>query len=160
MEEQFEKFEVKWITYNFIFHPFGDLIWHLSLGVLIGVFIFYAIFTTDYWLLIVSLLGIIFFFHPIFYKPQLLRVTINNEGVFVNNKKYSWDYFIGFEIFSNGLRNYVYFISGKNPLFNFDLPIEEFFVKVDEVREKLNIYLDEYQNNVPLTHRIYRAIFV
>lgn len=155
-----EKFELKWVTYNFIFHPFGDILWHLFMGILVGGSLIYAILTTDYWLLVVSIIGIFFFFHPIFYKPHVLKIVINNDGVFINDRRYPWNSFLGFEVFSNGIRSYIYFISQRTIGFGFDIPIEEFFISIEDIKEKLNIYLDEYQNSIPLIHRIYRYIFV
>lgn len=151
--------EIRWTTYNFIFHPFGDLLWHLFFGIITGGFLVYAIITTDYWLLIVSLLGVFFFFHPAFYKPYLMRIKINSEGIFINDKKYPWNEFVGFEIFSNDVRTYVYLVPKKSFSFGFDLPIEPFFVSVDEVREVLNFYLDEYVNSIPFFYKIYRSFF-
>ncbi|MER3407151.1 MAG: hypothetical protein C4278_01875 [Patescibacteria group bacterium] len=155
-----EKFEVKWAAYNFIVHPFGDLLWHLFWGIVLGISIAYFIFNLDYWGLVLSLIALIFFFHPFFYKPKLMEIKINNEGIFINNKKYNWTDFDGFEIFSNGLRTYVYFLPANPLSFGFSVPIEEFFVDKEDVRKALNVYLDEYKNVVPIGEILFRTFFI
>jgi hypothetical protein len=157
MEE--EGFEIKWVTYNFISHPFGDLVWHLITGFFAGAFILYSVLTSDYWAMVVGILSFIFFFHPVFYDPKLMEIKINNEGITVDGKLYEWHEFDGFEIFSSHLRDYVYLVPHSRFKMGFDIPIEDFFVDKEEVRKKLNIYLDEYKNIVPPLHQFFRAIF-
>jgi len=159
MPQEQEKFRLRWVTYNFVFHPYGDILWHLITGLIAGGFLVYSIIYSDYWSLIISLLSLIFFFHPRFYEPKLIEIEIDEEGIIVDGKKYEWKYFDGFEIFSNGVREYVYLVPHSGYRIGFDLPIENFFVTTEEVREKLNIYLDEYVNVIPFTHRLFRFIF-
>ena len=78
--------EIKWKTYNHIHHPYGDLLWHLFWGMVVGATLIWAILSYDFWLLIISFIALIFFFHPKFYEPKLMEIKITEEGVFINKK--------------------------------------------------------------------------
>ncbi len=152
-------FELRWKTYNHIDHPYGDLIWHLFWGFIMGIAFVYAVVNYDFWFLVICVIGLIFFFHPGFYKPQLMEIKITNEGLYVDKNFYPWDQFAGFEIFENELRSFIFFIP-KKLSFGLHVPIEEFFVSKEEVREKLKMILEEVDGSVPLMFKIYRAFFL
>lgn len=152
-------FEIKWKTYTHISHPYGDLVWHLFWGVIIGILSAYAIFYHDYWLLIVSLIALIFFFHPKFYEPRLITVKLNNQGIQIDKKFYPWNRFSHFEIFENGRRRFVFLLPNRLSV-GVHFPLEDFFVDDEEVIVTLKKFLKETKDSVPIFVRIYRAFFV
>ncbi len=154
-----EKKELRWKTYNHLLHPYGDLIWHLFWGVMIGGLVVKAIISSSFWLLIVSLIALIFFFHPSFYKPELLDIKLTEKGLYINEKFYPWNKFWAFEIFDNNLRKYIFFFP-HHLSFGLHVPLEEFFVTEEEVREFLKNFLEEQQGKVPFLDRLYRAFFL
>jgi hypothetical protein len=151
--------EIKWKTYSHIHHPYGDLIWHLFWGIVVGSTLIWAILARDFWLLVVSFLALIFFFHPKFYEPKLMEIKMNEEGIFIDKKFYPWKKFYAFEIFDNGLRKFVFLFPNK---FSFGLhfPLEEFFVSEEEVRNFMKKFLEEYQGKVPILDKLYRSFYL
>lgn len=159
MTEEIEPFEFKWKAYSHIYHPYGDLLWHLFWGVITGASLIYAFYQYDYWFFIISLGAIIFFFHPKFYEPKLMEIEINQTGVKINNKFYNWNMFYGFEIFDNGFRKFIFLLPNNFSL-GLHFPLEEFFVSEKEIKEILSKFLKEYKNSVPIFDRVYRAFFL
>ncbi len=152
------KFHFSWNTLSHYEHPYGDLFWHLFWGIVIGASIIYAIITKDFLYLIISLIGLFFFFHPIFYEPIELRIRLNEEGVYINNKFYSWDDIVGFEIFHEGDRAFIYFVPKGFLKIGPVIPLE-MYLNIDEVRSYLIQFLDEYENSIPLWEIFYRRFF-
>ncbi len=154
-----EKKELRWKTYSHIYHPYGDLLWHLFWGVVIGISIVSAILRSDFWFLVISLIGLVFFFHPKFYEPKLMDIRLTSEGVYIDKKFYPWKNFYGFEFFENGFRKFVFLLPNK---FSFGLhfPLEEFFVSEEEVREFLEKFLEKHQGKVPIWEKLYRSFFL
>jgi hypothetical protein len=152
-------FELRWKTYNHIQHFYGDLIWHLFWGIIIGILFIQAILNFDFWLLVINIIALVFFFHPGFYEPKLMDIRLTNEGVFIDKKFYSWEKFVAFEIFDNGFRKFVFLVP-KGISLGIHFPIEEFFVSEEEVRKALKQILEEAKGSVPLFDKIYRALFI
>jgi len=151
--------EIKWKTYSHLDHPYGDLLWHLFWGIIVGGTLVWAILAHDFWLLIISLIALIFFFHPKFYEPKLIEIKMNDQGIFVDQKFYPWKKFYAFEIFDNGLRKFIFLFPNKIS-FGLHFPIEEFFVDENEIRDFLKNFLTENQSKVPFIDKIYRSFFL
>jgi len=151
--------EIRWKTYSHIDHPYGDLLWHLFWGVIVGGTLIWAIFTSNFWLLVISLFALIFFFHPKFYEPKLMEIKMNEEGVFINQKFYPWKNFYAFEIFDNGIRKFIFLFPNKLS-FGLHFPLEEFFVSEEEVKNFLKKFLEEYQGKVPILDKLYRSFYL
>jgi hypothetical protein len=151
--------EIRWKTYSHIDHPYGDLLWHLFWGIIVGGTLIWAIFTSNFWLLVISLFALIFFFHPKFYEPKLMEIKMNEEGVFINQKFYSWKNFYAFEIFDNGIRKFIFLFPNKLS-FGLHFPLEEFFVSEEEVKNFLKQFLEEYQGKVPILDKLYRSFYL
>jgi hypothetical protein len=151
--------EIKWKTYSHIYHPYGDLVWHLFWGIIVGGTLIWAILRADFWLLVISFLALIFFFHPKFYEPKLMEIKMNEEGIFIDKKFYPWKKFYAFEIFDNGLRKFV-FLFPKKFSFGLHFPLEEFFVSEDEIRNFMKKFLEEYQGKVPILDKLYRSFYL
>jgi len=151
--------EIKWKTYSHIYHPSGDLTWHLFWGIIVGATLILAILKLNFWLLVISFFALIFFFHPKFYEPKLMEIKMNEEGVFIDKKFYPWKNFHGFEIFDNGLRKFIFLFPNK---FSFGLhfPLEEFFVSEEEVKNFIKQFLEEYQGKVPILDKLYRSFYL
>jgi hypothetical protein len=49
--------EIKWKTYSHLDHPYGDLLWHLFCGIIVGGTLIWAILAHDFWLLIISFIA-------------------------------------------------------------------------------------------------------
>ncbi len=154
-----EILEIRWKTYSHIHHPYGDLLWHLFWGVIVGITIITAIFSNDFWLLIIGLIALIFFFHPTFYEPRLMDIKLTDKGIHLDKKFYPWKKFYAFEIFDNGFRKFI-FLFTNHFSFGLHFPLEEFFVNEEEVREFLKKFLEEYQGKVPITEKLYRSFFL
>lgn len=159
MPETKDFFEIRWKTYSHISHPYGDLLWHLFWGIIVGISLISSILNHDFWFLIVSLIALIFFFHPAFYEPKLIDIKLTEKGIYLNNQFHPWRNFYAFEIFDNGLRKFIFLFPNK---FSFGLhfPLEEFFVSESEVREVLKNFLEEYQGKVPIFDKLYRSFFL
>lgn len=151
--------EIRWKTYNYINHPFGDLVWHLFWGIVVGIFIVYSIIFHDFWGWVIGAIALIFFFHPLFYEPRILDITLGENGLYINNNFYSWEKFYAFEIFTNSYRKYI-FLFPRNFSFGLHFPLEEFFVSEQEIKEFVSRYLKEVQGEVPLSDRIYRFFYI
>ncbi len=151
-------FKFSWITLSHYSHPYGDILWHLFWGVVVGVSIVFAVIAKDFLFLIISFLALIFFFHPIFYEPSELRIKIEKSGVGLNEKFYPWDNFNGFEIFHNGERDIIFFIPKHHFHSNLDLPLED-YIDVNELRSTLRQFLNEYVNAISVFDHFYRRIF-
>jgi hypothetical protein len=151
--------EIRWKTYSHIDHPYGDLLWHLFWGVIVGGTLIWAIFTSNFWLLVISLFALIFFFHPKFYEPKLMEIKMNEEGVFIDKKFYPWKNFYAFEIFDNGIRKFIFLFPTKLS-FGLHFPLEEFFVSEEEVKNFLKQFLEEYQGKVPILDKLYRSFYL
>jgi hypothetical protein len=151
--------EIKWKTYSHIQHPYGDLIWHLFWGIIIGATLIWAFLVRDFWLLVISFLALIFFFHPKFYEPKLMEIKMNEEGIFIDKKFYPWKKFYAFEIFDNGLRKFI-FLFPKRFSFGLHFPLEEFFVSEEEVKNFIKQFLEEYQGKVPILDKLYRSFYI
>jgi hypothetical protein len=151
--------EIKWKTYSHIYHPYGDLVWHLFWGIIVGGTLIWAILRADFWLLVISFLALIFFFHPKFYEPKLMEIKMNEEGIFIDKKFYPWKKFYAFEIFDNGLRKFV-FLFPKRFSFGLHFPLEEFFVSEDEVKDFMKKFLEEHQGKVPILDKLYRSFYL
>ena len=157
--EKIPKFYFSWLTTTHDEHPYGDILWHLFWGVVIGASIIYSIFSKDFLFLVISLIGLFFFFHPVFYESNDLKVTISNDGIFINNRKYNWENIIGFEILKIGEKFYLYFIPKNIFMVGPIIPLEEFLVNIDELRKTLEVFLDEYENSIPKWEVLYRKFF-
>lgn len=155
-ENRIPSFSFSWLTTSHDEHPYGDILWHLFWGIVIGASILYSIISKDFLFLVISLIGLFFFFHPVFYEPQEVKVILNQEGVFVNNKKYSWDEIIGFEIFKIGDRYYIYFVPKHIFSIGATVPLEDYIIDIEELRRVLKTFLDEYEEAVPKWELIYR----
>jgi hypothetical protein len=151
--------EIKWKTYSHIHHPYGDLIWHLFWGIIIGGTLIWAFLRVDFWLLVVSFLALIFFFHPKFYEPKLMEIKINEEGIFIDKKFHPWKKFYAFEIFDNGLRKFIFLFPNKLS-FGLHFPLEEFFVSEEEVKNFIKQFLEEHQGKVPILDKLYRSFYL
>jgi len=159
MANKINPFYLRWKTYNHLDHPFGDLIWHLTWGIIVGISLVYAIKTHDFWFLIITFISLIFFFHPKFYEPKLMDVLINHEGIYIDEKFYPWDDFYAFEIFENNFRKFIFFFPNKISL-GLNVPLEEFFVDEETIKKTLTPFLKELKNSVPFMDRLYRAFFI
>lgn len=152
------KFNFKWSTLSHYKDPYGDILWHIFWGIVVAVSIIYSIIIKDFLFLIISLIALIFFFHPFFYENIELFISLDSTGIKVNENFYKWDEFMGFEIFSNGERYLIYLIA-KQPLhFGLTLPLEN-YLPIEEIRATLREFLDEYTNAVPAWERWYRNFF-
>jgi hypothetical protein len=151
--------EIKWKTYSHIYHPYGDLIWHLFWGIVVGGTLIWAILSQDFWLLVISFLALIFFFHPKFYEPRLMEIKINEEGIFIDKKFYPWKKFYAFEIFNNGLRKFIFLFPNKLS-FGLHFPLEEFFVSEEEVRNFIKKFLEEHKGRIPILDKLYRSFYL
>lgn len=151
--------ELKWKTYTHIQHPFKEPMWRLFWGAVIFVLIIYSILFHDYWTLIISFGALIFFFHYKFYEPKLMEIRLTQEGIYVDQKFYPWRQFYAFEIFSNDYRKFLFLFPNKISL-GFHVPLEEYFVGEEKVREFLKNHLKEVKGKVPLFDRIYRSIYL
>lgn len=153
------KFNYHWKTHSHVKHPFGDLIWHLFWGIVIGIIIISSIVSKNYWLFITGLLALVLFFHPGFYEPVDVNVSITENGITVNQKFYPWDKFVGFEIFNSTHRPYIFLIPKKRFDIGLHIPINPEEVDLENLKNDLNHFLDEYQNTVTFFDKIYRAFF-
>lgn len=151
--------EIRWKTYTHIDHPFGDLLWHLFWGIIVGGTIVYAIIYHDFWGLVIGGIALVFFFHPKFYEPRLMDVRFTEEGFYIDKKFYSWEKFYAFEIFDNGYRKFV-FLFPKRFSFGLHFPLEEFFVSEKEVKDFLKKYLEEQTGKIPFPEKIYRSLYL
>jgi hypothetical protein len=154
-----KKFRYEWHTHSHVDHPFGDLIWHLFWGIVIGFFLINAIISKSYWLLISSLMALVLFFHPTFYHPTTTSVIITEEGIEVDGKFYPWNKFAGFEIFKSPHRYYIFLVPKRKFGLGLHVPIDSEKVDIEKLREDLNYYLDEYQNAITFFDKIYRGLF-
>ncbi|MFZ8847820.1 MAG: hypothetical protein ACO2O4_01060 [Minisyncoccia bacterium] len=152
------KFHFSWSTLSHYEHPYGDLLWHLFWGIVIGASIIYSIIAKDFLFLVISLIGLFFFFHPVFYEPTELRIKLNENGIYINNKFYSWDEIVGFEIFYEGDRTFIYFVPKAFLRIGPVIPLE-MYLNVDEIRNYLIQFLDEYEDSIPLWEILYRRFF-
>ena len=151
--------EIRWKTYSHIQHPYGDLLWHLFWGIIIGATLIWAIINHDFWLLIITFIALVFFFHPKFYEPKLMDIKINDKGIYINKKYYPWKDFYGFEIFNNGYRKFIFLFPNKLS-FGLHFPLEEFFISEEEVKNFLNKFLEERQGKVPILDKLYRSFYL
>lgn len=151
--------EIRWKTYSHIFNPYGNLIWHLFWGIVLGICYVLAILNYDFWLLVFSILALIFFFYPDFYKPQLLEIKLTKDGFFIDEKFYPWIDFTHFEIFGNEFRKFVY-ISSEKTKRGVHFPLEEFFVSEEKVKSFISQFLKEKTDLVPFLDKLYRNIFL
>ncbi len=158
LNKNIPKFEYSWTTLSHYEHPYGDILWHLFWGIVVGASILYSIIVKDFLYLVISFIALFFFFHPAFYEPKELRIKINNEGLYVNNKFYKWDDILGFEIFQGGDRYFIYFVPKGFMKIGQSIPLE-FYLDVEEIRETLNQFLDEYEESIPLWEIWYRKFF-
>lgn len=152
-------FEIKWKTYTHIDHPYGDLVWHLFWGIIIGIFSAYAIFYHDYWLLIINIIALIFFFHPKFYEPRLMTIILNNQGIQIDKKLYPWNRFSHFEVFENGRRRFIFLLPNRLSV-GVHFPLEDFFVDDEKVIDALKKFLKETKDSTPVFIRVYRNFFI
>jgi len=159
MANKINPFQIRWKTYNHLNHPFGDLLWHLIWGIIIGISFFYAIISHDFWFLIITFIALIFFFHPKFYEPKLMDILINQDGIYIDDKFYSWQNFYAFEIFENDFRKFIFFFP-KNISLGLQIPIEEFFVDEKTIRDNLSLFLKELKDSVPFIEKLYRSFFI
>jgi hypothetical protein len=151
-------FRFSWRTLSHYNHPYGDLLWHLFWGVVVGGSIIYSIIVKDFLFLIISFFALIFFFHPFFYEPTELRIVIDKRGVELNNSLYSWEDFDGFELIHNGDRHILVLISKHTFHHGVHLPLED-YVDLENLRLTLRQFLREYANAVTIFDRWYRNIF-
>ncbi len=147
-----------WHTKSHIDHFYGDLIWHLFWGIVVGICLITSIITKNFWLLITGLMALILFFHPKFYQETELDITINEEGVEINNRFHPWKEFAGFEIFHSAYRSYIFLIPAKTFSFGIHIPVDE-HLNLEEIKKIFNKYLDEYENAVGIFDKIYRGFF-
>lgn len=156
--EETENFEIRWTTLNYYEHPYGDLLWHLLWGIIIGASIIYAVLVNDFLFLVIALFGLIFFFHPFFYETDELSVILNKEGIRINNRFHSWNVYEGFEFFYNGSRYFLYLVPKISTHFGLTIPLDD-FVNRDEIRKTMRQFLKEYSGAVSVFDRWYRHIF-
>ncbi|GIW65814.1 MAG: hypothetical protein KatS3mg094_333 [Candidatus Parcubacteria bacterium] len=152
------KINFQWRSLSHYDDPYGDILWHIFWGIVIFISIIYSIITKDFLFLILTLIALIFFFHPFFYESIELDIEINSSGIKVNNNFYNWDEFMGFEIFYNKERYLIYFISKNYFHPGLTVPLET-YLNVEEIRNKLREILDEYVNAVPWWEKWYRNFF-
>lgn len=152
------EFRFSWQTLSHYSHPYGDLLWHLFWGVVVGGSIIYAVIAKDFLLLVISFFALIFFFHPFFYEPTELKIVVDKRGTTLNNRLYAWEDFEGFEVIHNGDR-YILVLIPKSALHHgVHLPLED-HVALDELRLTLRQFLREYANATTVFDRWYRNIF-
>jgi hypothetical protein len=156
--EHIPDFEFKWETVSHYEDPFDDPLWSLFWGAVIVFSIGYSIIIKDFLFLVVALMGLFFFFHPIFYEPDIIRIVINKKGIDYNGNFYSWEDIEGFEIANNGVRNYIYFVFKNITRPGFSIPLED-YVPLDELRSILKKFLSEYEDAIPFYEKLYRNIF-
>ncbi len=156
--EDIPKFSLSWTTLSHDEHPYGDILWHLFWGIVIGFSILYAIISKDFLYLVISLIALFFFFHPIFYEEKELKIKIDQTGIYVDEKKYNWEDIIGFEILKIKNKVYLYFIPKHIFAIGPIIPFED-YISYEEVRKILRQFLDEYENSVALWEIIYRKYF-
>lgn len=156
--ENIPEFSLSWTTASHDEHPYGDLMWHLFWGIVIGFSILYSIISKDFLYLVISLIALFFFFHPIFYEEKEIKIKIDQTGIYINDKKHSWEDIIGFEILKIKNRFYLYFIPKHFLAVGPCLPLEDYF-SPEEIRGILRKFLDEYENSVALWEIIYRKYF-
>ncbi len=158
-EDRIPSFSFSWVTTSHDEHPYGDILWHLFWGVVVGASILYSIIAKDFLFLVISFIALFFFFHPIFYETKELKIVLNQEGISINNKKYTWDEIIGFEIFKIEDKYYLYFVPKHIFTIGAIIPIEEFLIDMEELRKTLREFLDEYEEAVPKWELMYRRFF-
>jgi hypothetical protein len=149
-------FNISWRTISHYSHPLGDIMWHLLWGIVVGFSIFYSIFAKDFLFLVIAIIALIFFFHPFVYESITnLDITLDKKGVTINHNFYPWEDFIGFEVFNNEERFFIYLIH-KQPLhMGITLPLE-WYMDFQEIKKILNEFLDEYDGAVPFWEKWYR----
>ncbi|GIW66189.1 MAG: hypothetical protein KatS3mg095_0087 [Candidatus Parcubacteria bacterium] len=151
-------FNFKWTSLSHYDDPYGDILWHIFWGIIIFISVIYSIITKDFLFLILTLISLIFFFHPFFYQSIELDIELNTRGIKVNENFYKWEEFKGFEIFYNGDRYLIYFISKQPFHLGLTLPLEP-YLSIKEIRETLREIFDEYINAVPWWEKWYRNFF-
>ncbi|MGC8981667.1 MAG: hypothetical protein ACP5JU_01835 [Minisyncoccia bacterium] len=156
--DHLQDFEFKWETVSHYEDPYDDPLWTLFWGAVVSFSILYSIIMKDFLFLVIGLLGLIFFFHPIFYEPNFIRITINKKGIDYNGNFYRWEDIEGFEISNNGLRNYIFFVFSNRIRPGFSIPLED-YVPLDELRNTLKKFLSEYEGAIPFYEKLYRNIF-
>ena len=153
------KFRYQWQTHSHVDHPFGDLLWHLFWGIVVGALLLFAIISKNFWLLITGLMALVLFFHPGFYQPVEVDVLLTEKGLELNGKFYPWQKFAGFEIFYSTHRPYIFLIPKKKYALGLHVPIDPEKVDLEKLRDDLNHFLDEYQNAITFFDKIYRGFF-
>ncbi|MEK7673902.1 MAG: hypothetical protein AAB371_01745 [Patescibacteria group bacterium] len=156
--EELKDFEIRWSTLNHYEHPYGDILWHLFWGVIIGASIIYSIFATDFLFLVIALFALIFFFHPFFYETDELVISLSKEGIRINKKFHSWNEYEGFEFFHNGSRFFMYLVPKVLTHFGLTIPLDD-FVEHEEIRTTMRLFLKEYSGAISIFDKWYRAIF-
>lgn len=156
--EELEEFNISWNTLNHYEHPYGDILWHLFWGIIIGGSIIFSIIANDFLFLIIALFALIFFFHPFFYETDALSVSLTNRGIKINNRFHSWGEYDGFEFFHNGSRYFMHLIPQVFTRFGLTIPLDD-FVSREEIRTIARQFLKEYSGAVSIFDRLYRYIF-
>lgn len=153
------KFRFEWKAPHFIESPFGHFLWHIFWAVVIAVAVIYAILNQDFLGVVVSILAFVFFFHPFFHQPQLVKVILNEEGFWVDDHFYPWEDFSGFEFFDNGERLFLFLVPKHffHPGVHFPIDSEE--VDIEELKKILNQFLDEYEGAVGFFEKFYRVFW-
>lgn len=156
--ENIPQFSLTWTTTSHDEHPYGDLLWHLFWGIVIGFSISYAIISKDFLYLVISLIALFFFFHPIFYEEKELKIRIDESGIYIDDKKYNWENIIGFEIAKIKNKFYLYFVPKHILTVGPLIPIED-YLDPEDIRKQLRKFLDEYEEAIAFWDLIYRKYF-
>jgi hypothetical protein len=156
--EELDNFEITWTTLSHYDHPYGDILWHLFWGIIVGGSILYAIFSSDFLFLIISIFGLIFFFHPFFYESDEIVVNLSKDGIRVNNRLHFWNEYEGFEFFQSRERYFLYFVPKTLTHFGLTVPLDN-FVNREEIRTTMRQFLKEYSGAVSVLDQWYRYIF-
>lgn len=156
--EHMPDFSFKWSTVSHYEDPYDNPLWSISWGIVVVGSIIYSIIFKDFLFLIISFMGLIFFFHPIFYVPNMINIEINKNCINYNGKIYKWEDIEGFEIFNDGIRNCIYFVF-KNKLHpGFSVPLED-YISLEDLRATLKKFLSEYEDAVPFYEKLFRNLF-
>lgn len=134
------KFEYKWSSIDWLsdFRTFG---WYFFWGFVLGVSLIYSILTQNFLFAVILVLGLIFIFHPEFQKPKIMRITLNDKEVIINDQVYSLDDYYTFFITKINERYFLEFYPKSFFKREIHLPIHESLV--EKVREDLKKIMPE-----------------
>lgn len=119
----------------------------------------YAIISGEFLVLTISILALIFFFHPFFHEPHPMQISLNEQGVRINHNFYPWEKFSGFEFFDNGERTFLFLMPRSNFATGLHFPVASGDIDLEDLRLTLNQFLDEYEDAVPVLDKVFRGFW-